>query len=47
MVRLTACAVLDHVVFAGSALLCKHLPQVSRPDMLAEHIRTSTLPYLG
>jgi hypothetical protein len=29
-----------------SALMCKHFPQVSAPDMLAEHIRTSTVPYL-
>ena len=47
-----AAAFLDNVVLAVesgvpiSALLCKHFPQVSAPDMLAEHIRTSTLPYL-
>jgi pimeloyl-ACP methyl ester carboxylesterase len=45
-------AFLDNVVLAVesglpiTALMCKHFPQVSAPDMLAEHIRTSTLPYL-
>jgi pimeloyl-ACP methyl ester carboxylesterase len=48
----TAMTFLENVVLATKAgqsispLLCKHFPQVSAPDMLAEHIRTSTRPYL-
>lgn len=47
-----AASFLDNVVLAVqaglpiNALACKHFPQVSAPDMLAEHIQTSTLPYL-
>jgi pimeloyl-ACP methyl ester carboxylesterase len=43
----TAMTFLDNVVLATkaglpiSALMCKHFPQVSAPDMLAQHIRTN------
>lgn len=35
-----------HAGIEPSLLPCKHFPQVSIPDVLAAHIRQSTLPYL-
>ena len=48
-----AVAILDNVVLAVksgcpiSPLMCKHFPQVSAPEMLAAHIRQSTLVHHG